>query len=63
MFLVILLHPNVQLLYCFECRSVTKIKYGYTWPNKVIKRSQNIVHNVTYGFNVQSVRIFVRSLG
>ena len=62
MFLVILLPPNVQL-YCLECHSVTKIKYGYPWPNKDIKRSQNIVHKVTYGLNVQSVRIFVRSLG
>ena len=59
---MILLHPNVQL-YCFECHYVTKIKYGHPWPNKVIKRSQNTLHKVTYGFNVQSVRFFGRSLG
>ena len=42
-----LLHPNVQV-YSFECHSFTKIKYGHPWPNKVIKRSQNTVHKVTY---------------
>ena len=74
---MILLHPNVQKkkigfwwFYCilmFNCTvsnaTVTKIKYGHPWPNKVIKRSQNTVHKVTYGFNVQSVQIFGRSLG
>ena len=58
---MILLHPNVQL-YCFECHFVTKIKYGHPWQNKVINRSQNTVHKVTYGFNVQTVQIFGRSL-
>ena len=60
--LVILLHPNVEL-YCFKCHSVTKIKYGHPLLNKVINRSQNTVHKVTYLFNVQSVRIFGRILG
>ena len=57
-FLVSLLHPNVQLYY-FECHRVTKIKYGHPWPNKVIKRSQNTVHKVTYGFNVQYVNMIM----
>ena len=59
---MILLHPNVHF-YCFEYHSVTKIKYGHPWPNKVIKRSQNTFHKVTYGFNVQRVRIFGREPG
>ena len=46
---MIFLNRNVQM-YCFECHSITKIKYGHPWPNKVIKRSQNTVHKVTLWF-------------
>ena len=38
MLLTILLYPNVQMYY-LESHFVTKIKYGYPWENKVIKRS------------------------